>query len=48
MINWYEKVKDYFSGGYYTEADVNKFVTLKKITRSQADEIIAMKEAKVE
>ncbi|ECV1160192.1 XkdX family protein, partial [Listeria monocytogenes] len=26
MINWYEKVKDYFSGGYYTEADVNKFV----------------------
>ncbi|EAE3262038.1 XkdX family protein, partial [Listeria monocytogenes] len=29
MINWYEKVKDYFLGGYYTEADVNKFVTLK-------------------
>ncbi|EAG8099840.1 TPA: XkdX family protein, partial [Listeria monocytogenes] len=27
MINWYEKVKDYFLGGYYTEADVNKFVT---------------------
>ncbi|EAF4294754.1 TPA_asm: XkdX family protein, partial [Listeria monocytogenes] len=27
---------------------VNKFVTLKKITRSQADEIIAMKEAKAE
>ncbi|EAE5117792.1 XkdX family protein, partial [Listeria monocytogenes] len=26
MINWYEKVKDYFLGGYYTEADVNKFV----------------------
>ncbi|ECP7857690.1 XkdX family protein, partial [Listeria monocytogenes] len=25
-----------------------KFVTLKKITRSQADEIIAMKEAKAE
>ncbi|MGU3990609.1 XkdX family protein, partial [Listeria monocytogenes] len=25
MINWYEKVKDYFLGGYYTEADVNKF-----------------------
>ncbi|EBA3691096.1 XkdX family protein, partial [Listeria monocytogenes] len=23
MINWYEKVKDYFLGGYYTEADVN-------------------------
>ncbi|EAE8303379.1 XkdX family protein, partial [Listeria monocytogenes] len=20
MINWYEKVKDYFLGGYYTEA----------------------------
>ncbi|EHF3553345.1 XkdX family protein, partial [Listeria monocytogenes] len=19
MINWYEKVKDYFLGGYYTE-----------------------------
>ncbi|EAG9830634.1 XkdX family protein, partial [Listeria monocytogenes] len=34
--------------GYYTEADVNKFVTLKKITRSQADVIIAMKEAKAE
>lgn len=48
MINWYEKVKDYFLGGYYTEADVNKFVALKKITRSQADEIIAMKEAKAE
>ncbi|EAG8099513.1 XkdX family protein, partial [Listeria monocytogenes] len=27
MINWYEKVKDYFLGGYYTEVDVNKFVT---------------------
>ncbi|HBI6305570.1 TPA: XkdX family protein, partial [Listeria monocytogenes] len=27
MINWYEKVKDYFLGGYYTEADVNKFAT---------------------
>ncbi|HBI6003060.1 TPA: XkdX family protein, partial [Listeria monocytogenes] len=26
MINWYEKVKDYFLGGYYTEVDVNKFV----------------------
>ncbi|WP_149027750.1 XkdX family protein, partial [Listeria monocytogenes] len=25
MINWYEKVKDYFLGGYYTEADVNKY-----------------------
>ncbi|EBD1586715.1 TPA: XkdX family protein, partial [Listeria monocytogenes] len=20
MINWYEKVKDYFVGGYYTKA----------------------------
>ncbi|EIE4396346.1 XkdX family protein, partial [Listeria monocytogenes] len=29
MINWYEKVKDYFVGGYYTKADVNKFVTFK-------------------
>ncbi|EAF7269871.1 XkdX family protein, partial [Listeria monocytogenes] len=27
---------------------VNKFAALKKITRSQADEIIAMKEAKAE
>ncbi|EAD5841171.1 TPA: XkdX family protein [Listeria innocua] len=48
MINWYEKVKDYFLGGYYTVADVNKFVTLKKITRSQADEILAMKETEAE
>lgn len=33
MINWYEKVKDYFLGGYYIEVDVNKFVVLKKIMR---------------
>ncbi|EFR97152.1 phage uncharacterized protein, XkdX family [Listeria ivanovii subsp. londoniensis] len=45
MINWYEKVKEYYVGGYYTEEQVNKFVALKKITLEQAKEIISLKEA---
>ncbi|EAD4381112.1 XkdX family protein [Listeria monocytogenes] len=46
MINWYEKIKDYYLGGYYTEADVNRFVALKKITLEEAKEIINGEEAK--
>ncbi|EAC9890503.1 XkdX family protein [Listeria monocytogenes] len=48
MIDWYEKIKDYFLNGYYSETDVNKFVTLKKITQLQADEIIAAKVTEAE
>ncbi|EAC2299811.1 TPA: XkdX family protein [Listeria monocytogenes] len=40
MINWYEKIKDYYTNGYYSEEDVRRFVTLKKITSEQATEII--------
>ncbi|MBK2004011.1 XkdX family protein [Listeria ivanovii subsp. londoniensis] len=40
MINWYEKVKDYFNDGYYTEEQVYKFVALKKLTLEQAKEIV--------
>ncbi|EAC2922156.1 TPA: XkdX family protein [Listeria monocytogenes] len=45
MINWYEKVKDYFNDGYYTEEQVYKFVALKKLTLEQAKEIVETKEA---
>lgn len=45
QMDWYEKVKEYFIGGYYTEEQVNKFVALKKITLEQAKEIISLKEA---
>ncbi|MEN2666047.1 XkdX family protein [Listeria aquatica] len=43
-IDWFEKVKDYYLGGFYGVEEVNKFVKLKKITSDQADEIFKAKE----
>ncbi|MHC5253233.1 XkdX family protein [Listeria kieliensis] len=43
-IDWFEKVKEYYLGGFYGVEEVNKFVKLKKITQDQADEIFKAKE----
>lgn len=43
-IDWFEKVKEYYLGGFYGVEEVNKFVKLKKITSEQADEIFKAKE----
>ncbi|MGJ8731226.1 XkdX family protein [Listeria aquatica] len=44
MIDWFEKVKEYYLGGFYGVEEVNKFVKLKKITQEQADKIFKAKE----
>lgn len=48
MIDWFEKVKEYYLGGYYGVEEVNKFVKLKKITTEQANEIFKAKEEQEE
>jgi uncharacterized XkdX family phage protein len=38
-MNWYALVKRYFDAGLYTDDQVQFFVTAKKITAKQAEEI---------
>ncbi|MBC1458485.1 XkdX family protein [Listeria newyorkensis] len=44
-MDWKAKVQGFYLNGNYNEVDVQKFVTLKKITQKEADEIIASKQA---
>lgn len=44
VIDWFEKVKEYYLGGFYDMEQVNKFVKLKKITSEEAKEIFKAKE----
>ncbi|MBC1230560.1 XkdX family protein [Listeria booriae] len=47
-MDWKAKVQGFYINGNYNEVDVQKFVTLKKITQKEADEIIASKISKDE
>ena len=38
-MDWFEKIKRYFDGGYYTIEEVKIFVKAGKITESQFTEI---------
>ncbi|WP_339316860.1 XkdX family protein [Paenibacillus sp. FSL R10-2734] len=38
-MDWYATIKRYYNAGYYTVAQVQIFVTAKKITDKQAEEI---------
>ncbi|WP_340398027.1 XkdX family protein [Paenibacillus sp. FSL E2-0202] len=38
-MNWYALIKRYFDAGLYTGEQVQVFVTAKKITAKQAEEI---------
>ncbi|ETT45205.1 phage protein, XkdX family [Paenibacillus sp. FSL R7-269] len=40
-MDWYTLIKRYYAGGFYTSAQVQVFVTAKKITAEQATEITA-------
>lgn len=39
MINYYDKVKQYYSKGYYSKLDVAVFVKASKITKEEFKEI---------
>lgn len=39
MIDWFEFINRYYGYGVYTKADVAKYVTLKKITPEQYQQI---------
>ncbi|SDT22429.1 phage uncharacterized protein, XkdX family [Paenibacillaceae bacterium GAS479] len=41
-MDWFATIKRYYDLGCYTEAQVNRFVVLKKITQVQADEIVGV------
>ncbi|EUJ33512.1 hypothetical protein MFLO_02378 [Listeria floridensis FSL S10-1187] len=43
-IDWFEKIKEYYLGGFYDIKEVQRFVELKKITVSQSEEILNSKE----
>lgn len=47
-MDWKAKVQGFYLNGNYSDADVQKFVTLKKITQQEANEIIASKTIKEE
>ncbi len=44
MIKWYEVIKRYYGLGYYTETELDKFVTYNKITGEEKTEIMATSE----
>lgn len=44
MIDWFDTVKRYYIGGFYTDEQVLKFVEFKKITEEQAQDILKAKE----
>ncbi|MCM3748020.1 XkdX family protein [Paenibacillus pasadenensis] len=39
-MDWYATIKRYFGLGCYTQAQVQRFAALGKITENQANEII--------
>lgn len=38
-MNWYDKIKRYYDGGYYTVDQVRSFVKVGKITEEEFTEI---------
>ncbi|MBC1499415.1 XkdX family protein [Listeria weihenstephanensis] len=44
-MDWKAKVESFYLNGNYTEANVQRFVIMEKITQQEADEIIASKQA---